>query len=117
MFLPGVACEWDDLLMNGDDPEQRIADLERRLAERKPTADLPPVGTLDAATSRGFVAVAAPPTTKQMMKYTQAAITVAIASLGAAYMPYFSSVPSWGRQPSCRSVAPSCSSRSFYLRC
>jgi DNA-binding beta-propeller fold protein YncE len=63
--------------MTGDDPEQRIADLERR------------VGTFDAAASRRFVASAAPPTTKQIMKYTNVVIAVAVASLGAAYMALF----------------------------
>src|SRR5262245_26062329 len=69
MLLPPWLCGWDDLPMNGDDPEQRIADLERP--------------------SRRFAASAAPPTTKQMMKYTQAFFAVAIASLGAVYMALF----------------------------
>jgi DNA-binding beta-propeller fold protein YncE len=84
-----LASRWDDLLMNGDDPEQRIADLERRLAEPKSGAERPPVGTLDEETSRRFLAIAAPPTTKQMMKFTGTFFTVAIASLGVLYMALF----------------------------
>ena len=41
-FLPGAASGWDHLLMDQDDPEKRIADLERQLAERKRGAYLPP---------------------------------------------------------------------------
>jgi hypothetical protein len=75
--------------MTRDDPEQRIADLERQLVEHKADADLPQLRTLDTAASRRFVATAAPPTTKQMMRYTQAFFAVAIASLGVIYMALF----------------------------
>ena len=41
-FLHGAASRWDHLLMDQEDPEKRIAELERQLAERKRGADLPP---------------------------------------------------------------------------
>jgi len=52
------------------DPEKHVAELEHRLVE--------PTG----AASHPFVAFAAPPTTKQMMKYTSVCIFAAIALLG-----------------------------------
>ena len=58
----------DNLLMDHEDPEKRIAHLERQLAAPKRGADLPPAGAQDAAGSRRFVASAAAPSTKQMMK-------------------------------------------------
>src|SRR5262245_41614970 len=73
--------------MGGDNPEQRIADLEGRLA--KPTPAVAQAGALDVAQSRTFMAFAAPPSTKQMMRYTSVAIAVAIATLGMAYMLLF----------------------------
>ena len=79
----------DNLLTDHGDPEKRIADLEHRLAEQKRAADLPPASPHDGAASRRFVASAAPPTTKQMMKYTYVVIAVAMASLGAVYMALF----------------------------
>jgi sugar lactone lactonase YvrE len=79
----------DKLLTDHGDPEKRIADLEHQLAERKRDADLPPVGPPDAAASRRFVASAAPPSTKQMMKYTYLVMFGAMASLGAIYMALF----------------------------
>jgi hypothetical protein len=42
IFFPAQLPRWDDLLMDEDDPEKRIAELERQLAERKRGADLPP---------------------------------------------------------------------------
>jgi hypothetical protein len=36
-FLQPRLPEWDHLLMNQDDPEKRIAELERQLAEEKRT--------------------------------------------------------------------------------
>jgi DNA-binding beta-propeller fold protein YncE len=66
----------DNLLTDQGDPEKRIADLEHHLAEQRRGADLP-------ATSRSFVASAAPLTTKQMMKYTHLFSTAAIALIGA----------------------------------
>jgi NHL repeat-containing protein len=59
----------DDLLTDHDDPEKRIVDLER-----------------PSASSRRFVASAAPPSTKQMMKYTYLLMFGAMASLGAINM-------------------------------
>jgi hypothetical protein len=66
--------------MDRDDPEQRIADLEHQLAEQKRGTDLPPASPPDTATVRRFVATAAPPSTKQMMKYTYVGIAVGFAS-------------------------------------
>ena len=42
--------------MEPDNPEKRIADLERQLAERQPSADLPPASPDHTAASRQFVA-------------------------------------------------------------
>jgi hypothetical protein len=42
IFFPARLPQWDDLLMDEDDPEKRIAELERQLAERKRGADKPP---------------------------------------------------------------------------
>jgi DNA-binding beta-propeller fold protein YncE len=64
----------DDLLTDHDDPEKRIAALERQHG---------------AAPSRRFEATAAPPSTKQMMKYTYVLMFGAMASLGAIYMALF----------------------------
>jgi sugar lactone lactonase YvrE len=79
----------DNSLIDQDDPEKRIADLEHQLAERKRGAGLPPAGPHDTATARRFVAMAAPPSTKQMMKYTYVVMFGAMASLGAIYMALF----------------------------
>jgi len=79
----------DNLLMDHEDPEKRIAHLERQLAAPKRGADLPPAGAQDAAGSRRFVASAAAPSTKQMMKYTYVVMFGAMASLGAIYMALF----------------------------
>ena len=76
----------DNLLTDHDDPEKRIADLEHQLAQRKPGADLPPASPHDAATSRRFVTSAAPPSTKQMMKYTYVLMFGAMTALGAINM-------------------------------
>jgi hypothetical protein len=46
---------WDHLLVDEDDPEKRIAELERQLAERQLGAGLPLPSADDAATSRRFV--------------------------------------------------------------
>jgi hypothetical protein len=54
-----VAFGWGHLLTDGDDPEHRIADLERQLAERQLGAGLPPVRADAAAASRRFVACGA----------------------------------------------------------
>jgi sugar lactone lactonase YvrE len=61
----------DDLLTDHDDPEKRIAALEQQH---------------DAATARRFVASAAPPSTKQMMKYTYLLMFGAMATLGLVNM-------------------------------
>lgn len=71
----------DDSLIDQDDPKKRIADLEHQLADRKRFAAQSP--------SRQFVASAAPPSTKQMMKYTYVLMFGGIASLGAMYMALF----------------------------
>ncbi|OBG38851.1 hypothetical protein [Mycobacterium sp. E3198] len=68
-------------MIDQDDPEKRIADLEHRLAGRSSGAAQSP--------SRQFVASAAPPSTKQMVKYTNVAMFGGIASLGAIYMALF----------------------------
>ncbi len=72
----------DNLLTDHDDPEKRIAALENRLAEQKRGADPTPAISHDAATSRSFVASAAAPSTKQMMKYTYGFIFAGMALLG-----------------------------------
>jgi sugar lactone lactonase YvrE len=59
----------ENLLTDHDDPEKRIAHLER-----------------SSAASRRFVASAAPPSTKQMMKYSYLLIFGVMASLGAVNM-------------------------------
>ena len=79
----------DDLLSDRADPEKRIADLEHQLAERQRDAELAPAGPHDVAASRRFVASAAPPSTKQMMKYTYLITFGGMASLGAIYMALF----------------------------
>src|SRR5215471_6061250 len=56
-------------LTDHEDPEKRIADLE--------------------AGSRCFEALAAPPSTNQMMKYTYVYMFAGIAVLGAIYMALF----------------------------
>jgi DNA-binding beta-propeller fold protein YncE len=76
----------DNLLTDHGDPEKRIADLEHQLAERQRGADLPPASPPDGAASRRFVASAAPPSTKQMMKYTYVVMFGVMASLGAVNM-------------------------------
>lgn len=67
----------DDVLTDHEDPEKRIADLERRLTES------------DAPGSRRFVVASAPPSTKQMMKYVYLLMFGAMASLGLIYMLLF----------------------------
>src|ERR1700758_5797023 len=52
---PRVGTVMDDLLADHDDPEKRIAALEQRHG---------------APAARRFEATVAPPSTKQMMKYT-----------------------------------------------
>src|ERR1700758_4818317 len=61
----------DDLLTDHDDPEKRIAALEQRHG---------------ALAARRLEATAAPPSTKQMMKYTYLLMFGAMAALGAVYM-------------------------------
>ncbi len=63
----------DNLLTDHDDPEKRVADLE-------------PAGPQDAVASRRFVTSAAPPSTKQMMKYTYVLMFGAMAGLGLVNM-------------------------------
>lgn len=72
----------DKLLTDHGDPEKRIADLEHQLAERKRGADVPPSSATDASLSRRFVVSAAPPSTKQMMKYVYVLMFGAMATLG-----------------------------------
>jgi DNA-binding beta-propeller fold protein YncE len=60
--------------MDQDDPEKRIAELAR---------------PGDGAVSRRFVASAAPPSTKQMIKYTYVLIALTMASLGVLYTTLF----------------------------
>jgi DNA-binding beta-propeller fold protein YncE len=79
----------DKLLTDHGDPEKRIADLEHRLAERTGRAEPLPASPPDAAPARRFVASAAPPSTKQMMKYTYLIMFGAMASLGLIYMALF----------------------------
>ncbi|OBK47979.1 NHL repeat-containing protein [Mycobacterium sp. 1081908.1] len=79
----------DKLLTDHGDPEKRIADLEHRLAERTRGTELPPAPTRDAIPSRRFEVAAAPPSTKQMMKYTYLVIFGGMASLGLIYMALF----------------------------
>ena len=50
-----VAAGWDHLLVDEDDPEKRIAELERRLAEQNRGAGLPPASADAAAVSGRFV--------------------------------------------------------------
>jgi hypothetical protein len=61
------AAKWDDLLVDQDDPEKRIAELERRLAEHqrfaepRPSLDPGVVGTpvgAEAPAYRSFTATA-----------------------------------------------------------
>jgi streptogramin lyase len=79
----------DKLLTDHGDPEKRIADLEHQLAERNRGAALPPAGPPDVAASRRFVVSAAPPSTKQMMKYTYVVMFGGMAALGLIYMALF----------------------------
>ena len=58
-----AAPGWDHLQVGEDDPEKRIADLERRLAEQKRGTDLPPASPDHAAESRRFVASTSRPKT------------------------------------------------------
>jgi hypothetical protein len=62
-----------------EDPEKRIADLERQLAERKRGIDLPPASPHQAAALRRFVASPAPPTSTQMYKFMYGALAAYIA--------------------------------------
>ncbi|OBK57962.1 hypothetical protein A5656_00130 [Mycobacterium gordonae] len=78
----------DKLLIDHGDPEKRIADLEQLLAERQRGAARPPAPH-DGAESRRFVASGAPPSTKQMMKYTQLFMLGGMAALGLIYMVLF----------------------------
>src|ERR1700757_346516 len=61
----------DNLLTDHDDPEKRVADLERQRA---------------TATSRRFVTSAAPPSTKQTMKYMFVLMFGVMAGLGLVNM-------------------------------
>ncbi|OBI89552.1 hypothetical protein [Mycobacterium sp. 1245805.9] len=79
----------DKLLTDHGDPEKRIADLEHRLAEHTRGAEPPPATPHDAVPSRRFVASAAPPSTKQMMKYTYLIMFGGMASLGLINMTLF----------------------------
>jgi hypothetical protein len=69
-------------LTDHEDPEKRIADLEHRLAERN--RDAP-----GAPASRRFEASAAPPSTRQMMKYANVYMFAGMAALGVIYMALF----------------------------
>jgi hypothetical protein len=75
--------------MDRDDPEKRIAELERQLAAEKRGTDLPPASLDHAAVSGRFVAFPAPPGTKQMYKFMYgsiAAYTALIFVIGIASM-------------------------------
>ena len=61
-----------------EDPEKRIAELERQLAAQRRGAVLPPASPELAAASGRFMAFPAPPGTKQMYKFMYGSI--------AAYM-------------------------------
>ena len=65
--------------MDRDDPEKRIAELERQLAAEKRGTDLPPASLDHAAVSGRFVAFPAPPGTKQMYKFMYGSIAVYVA--------------------------------------
>ena len=56
LFAAPAAPRWDPLVVDQDDPEARIAELERQLAEQKRGADLPPASPDHTAASRRFVA-------------------------------------------------------------
>lgn len=77
------------LLTDHGDPEKRIADLEHQLAERTRGTEPPPPTAHDAGPSRRFEATAAPPSTKQMMKYTYLVMFGGMAGLGLIYMVLF----------------------------
>lgn len=79
--IPVLSCSaswWDHFLMDKDDPEQRIADLERQLAEKQRGADLPPAGPYQAqphsgsargVAERRFVASAVPSGKQILISY------------------------------------------------
>jgi hypothetical protein len=58
------------LLVEQDDPEQRVADLEHQLAERQRGADLPPASPDAAPTLGRFLASAAPGSSKRGLAFT-----------------------------------------------
>jgi hypothetical protein len=63
------------------DPEQRIADLERQLAEQKRGADLPPASPDQAAESRRFVAATS--------RMKTSIYIVGYAAFAACFAPFF----------------------------
>ncbi|WP_051574541.1 NHL repeat-containing protein [Mycobacterium sp. URHB0044] len=73
-------------LIDQDDPEKRAADLEHQFSESKRGVDLSQAAPPGEATARRFVAFAAPPTAKQMMKYVYLLTALATASLAAINM-------------------------------
>ncbi|OBK53541.1 hypothetical protein [Mycobacterium kubicae] len=79
----------NDVLTDHGDPEKRIADLDHQRADRNRAAGLLPSGPQDAAPSRRFLISAAPPSSRQMMKYTNLMMLGAMASLGVIYLLLF----------------------------
>lgn len=76
------------MLMDRDDPERRIAELERQLAAQKRGADLPPASADRAAESRRFVA-----TTSRMQTWLLICIYGSWAAFAAVFAVMFA-VPS-----------------------
>lgn len=78
--------------MDADDPEQRIADLERQLAEQKRGAGPSPANPDQLAASGRFTAFPAPPGTMQMYKFmygSLAGFAVLIFVIGPASMALY----------------------------
>jgi hypothetical protein len=78
LFLSCAASWWEHLLMDQNDPEERIADLERQLAEKQRSADLPPANPYHAQPHAGpapslaqhrFVASAVPSGKQILINY------------------------------------------------
>ncbi|OBF21818.1 hypothetical protein A5725_12840 [Mycobacterium kubicae] len=85
----GEGTAMNDVLTDHGDPEKRIADLDHQRANRNRAPGLLPSGSQDAAPSRRFLISAAPPSSRQMMKYTNLMMLGAMASLGVIYLLLF----------------------------